>query len=59
MISNSIRCLEDITSGKLEVTADQFPNFVYNEDEADELTEENHESWDAETGLLRSSLCLW
>jgi hypothetical protein len=31
------RFLERITSGDIEVTADQFPNFVYNEHKAEEL----------------------
>ena len=51
--------LECITNGDVEVTSDQFPNFLYDEDEAKELTEENPGNWDAEKGLLWSSLCLW
>jgi hypothetical protein len=51
--------LERITNGAVEITSEQFPNFLYDEDEAEELTEENPGDWDAEKGLLRSSLCLW
>jgi len=51
--------LERITSGDVEITSDQFPNFLYDEDKAEKLTEENPDDWDAEKGLLRSSLCLW
>jgi hypothetical protein len=51
--------LERITNGDIEVTSDQFPNFLYDESEAQVLTEENPSNWDAEKGLLRSSLCLW
>jgi hypothetical protein len=51
--------LERITNGNVEITSDQFPNFLYDVDEAEELTEENPDGWDAERGLLRSSLCLW
>jgi hypothetical protein len=51
--------LERISNGDVAVTSDQFPNFLYNEDEAEDLTEENPDDWDAEKGLLRSSLCLW
>ena len=51
--------LERITNRGIEVTSDQFPNFPYDKDKAEELTEENPGNWDAEKGLLRSSLCLW
>lgn len=51
--------LERISNGDVAVTSDQFPNFLYNEDEAEDITEENPDDWDAEKGLLRSSLCLW
>jgi hypothetical protein len=49
--------LEKITSGNIEITADQFPNFLYDEDNADQPSEE--EEWDIEYGLLCSLLCLW
>ena len=39
-------------SGLVEVTANQFPTFPYDEDDADDLMEENQETWDAERGLL-------
>ena len=32
--------LEKITSGNIEITADQFPNFPYDEDNADQPSEE-------------------
>jgi hypothetical protein len=51
--------LERITNGAVEITSEQFPNFLYDEDEAEELTEEKPGDWDAEKGLLCSSLCLW
>lgn len=51
--------LERITNGDIEITSDQFPNFLYDEALAEELTEENPGNWDAEKGLLRSSLCVW
>jgi hypothetical protein len=53
------RFLDRITSGEIKVTANQFPNFLYDESEAQQLSEENPEEWDVEKGLLRSSLCLW
>lgn len=53
------RFLERITSGDIEVTADQFPNFIYNEDKADELSAHDPDDWDVEKGLLQSPLCLW
>ncbi|KAF8240101.1 hypothetical protein L208DRAFT_1428257, partial [Tricholoma matsutake] len=49
--------LEKITSGKIEITADQFPNFLYDECSAEPPSDE--EEWNVEHGLLRSSLCLW
>jgi hypothetical protein len=57
--NTSHRFLERITSGEVEVTPDAFPNFLYDESEAEELLEENPEGWNAENGLLLSSLCLW
>lgn len=54
-----ISFLERITNGDVEITSDQFPNFLYDADEAEVLTEENPDDWDAEKGLLRSGLCLW
>lgn len=51
------RFLEKITSREVEITADQFPNFLYDEINA-ELPSEDEE-WDVEYGLLHSSLCLW
>ena len=48
--------LEKITSGEIEITADQFPNFLYDEEAADLPSDGD---WDVEGGLLRSSLCLW
>jgi hypothetical protein len=51
--------LERIMNGAIKITSDQFPNFLYDEDKAEELTEENPDDWDAEKGLLHSSLCLW
>jgi hypothetical protein len=51
--------MEKITSGVVEVTADQFANFLYDESEAEEMFEDNPEEWDVEKGLLRSTLCLW
>ena len=64
-VSNLLFCLlklcfsflEKITSGNIEITADQFPNFLYNEHNADQPSEE--EEWDVEYGLLCSLLCLW
>jgi hypothetical protein len=50
------RYIERITS---EVTADQFPNFMYDESEAEELFGENPEKWDAEKSLSRLPMCLW
>lgn len=47
--------LEKITSGKIEITADQFPNFLYDECSAEPPSDE--EEWNVEHGLLRSSLC--
>jgi hypothetical protein len=49
--------LEKITSGGFEITADQFPNFLYDERNTDQPLEE--EEWDVGYGLLRSSLCFW
>jgi len=51
--------LEHITNRDVKVNSDQFPNFLYNKNEAEELTEENPGNWDAKKGLLWSSLCLW
>ena len=51
--------LERITSGDVEITSDQFPNFLYDEDKVEKLTKENQHDWDTEKGLLWSSLCLW
>ena len=48
--------LEKITSGEIEITANQFPNFLYDE-EATDLPLDG--DWDVEGGLLRSPLCLW
>jgi hypothetical protein len=64
-VSNLLFCLlkicssflEKITSGQIEITADQFPNFHYDEQNADQPLE--GEEWDVEYGLLCSSLCLW
>jgi hypothetical protein len=44
-------------NGDVEITADQFPNFLYDEEKAD-LPEEGVE-WNVESGLLTSGLCLW
>ena len=49
--------LKKITSGEIEITADQFPNFLYDERIADPPSRE--EGWDVENGLLCSPLCLW
>jgi hypothetical protein len=49
--------LEKITSGRIEITADQFPNFLYDEPNSDYPSEE--EGWNVEIGLLSSPLCLW
>ena len=49
--------LEKITSGEIEITADQFPNFLYDELNANLPSED--EEWNVEEGLLCSSLCLW
>ena len=43
--------------GDVEITADQFPNFLYDEENAD-FPEEGVE-WNVENGLLTSKLCLW
>jgi hypothetical protein len=51
--------IERITNGNVKVTSGQFPNFLYDEGEAEELTEENPTFWDVERGLLRSLLCVW
>ncbi|KAH9984331.1 hypothetical protein BJV77DRAFT_966229 [Russula vinacea] len=51
--------LNRLTSSEIRVTANQFPNFLYNESEAELLLEENLEEWNVEKGLLQSSLCLW
>jgi hypothetical protein len=51
--------IERITNGSVNVTANQFPNFLYDEDEAEKLTQENPTRWNVEKGLLRSSLCIW
>jgi hypothetical protein len=51
--------LEHITNGDIKITSDQFPDFLYNGEKMEELTEENPGNWDAEKGLLQSSLCLW
>ena len=53
------RFVERITSGNVEITSKQFPNFLYDEDEAEDLTVENPEDWDVERGLLRSAICVW
>jgi hypothetical protein len=58
-LTNLYRFLKRITSGEVEVTIDEFPNFLYDEGEAEQLLEENPNVWNAEKGLLRSSLCLW
>jgi hypothetical protein len=55
----SSRYIDNITSGLVEITADQFPNFLYDEEEADALLEDDPEDWDPERGLLRSFICLW
>ena len=49
--------LKKITSGKIEITADQFPNFLYDEQKADLPSKD--EDWNVEDGLLSSPLCLW
>ena len=46
-------------SGDVEVTADQFPNFLYDEAEAEELLVYDLDDWDIEKGLLQSPLCFW
>ena len=46
-------------SGEVKVTAEQFPNFLYDENESEYLFEENPAGWDVEKGLLRLPLCLW
>jgi hypothetical protein len=51
--------LEKITSGEIAITAEQFPNFLYDEDLAVPLNMNNLAEWDVEKGLLRSDLCLW
>lgn len=51
--------VDKIMNGEVEVTADQFPNFLYDEREAEELLEGNPEGWDVEKGLLRGVLCVW
>jgi hypothetical protein len=38
--------------------ADQFPNFLYDEEDA-ELQKKESKKWDVENGLLTSRLCLW
>lgn len=48
--------LEKITSGEIEITADQFPNFLYDEEAADLPSDGD---WDVKGGLLHSPLCLW
>jgi hypothetical protein len=53
------RFLDHLTSGEIRVTANQFPNFLYDESEVELLLEENLEEWNVEKGLLQSSLCLW
>lgn len=47
--------LKKITSGEIEIMADQFPNFLYDECSAKPPSEE--EEWNVEHGLLHSSLC--
>ncbi|KAF8225243.1 hypothetical protein L208DRAFT_1380731 [Tricholoma matsutake] len=54
---NDPKFLEKITSREVEITADQFPNFLYDEINA-ELPSEDEE-WDVKYGLLHSSMCLW
>ena len=46
------RFLERITSGDVKVTSDQFPNFLYDEDEAEELLVHDPTDWDVGKGLL-------
>jgi hypothetical protein len=42
----------------VRITSNQFLNFLYDEDKAEELTEENPDDWDAEKGLLQLLLYL-
>jgi hypothetical protein len=53
------RFLEKIVNGDIEITAEQFPNFLYDEGVAEEVSEDNPLDWDVEKGLLRSPLCVW
>jgi hypothetical protein len=57
LLTLSSRFLEKITSGEIEITADQFPNFLYDEANADPPS--GDEEWNVENGLLCSTLCLW
>ena len=57
LLTVSSSFLEKITSGEIEITADQFPNFLYDERNADPPS--GDEEWDVENGLLCSPLCLW
>lgn len=43
--------------GEIEITADQFPNFLYDEFNADPPSRDGE--WNVENGLLCSPLCLW
>jgi hypothetical protein len=53
------RFVDEISHGKVQLTPDVFPNFLYNDEFAETLVEDNLEDWDPEMGLLRSSLCVW
>jgi hypothetical protein len=44
--------LEKITSRNIKIMADQFPNFLYNEDNADQSSEEE---WNVEYGDMSTS----
>ena len=55
-LNRSSSFLKKITSGEIEITADQFPNFLYDELNANPPSEEE---WNVEDGLLCSPLCLW
>ena len=57
LLTFSFSFIEKITSGRIEITADQFPNFLYDEVNSDFPSEED--GWDVENGLLCSPLCLW
>ena len=57
LLTVSSSFIERIMSGEIGITANQFPNFLYNEHVADLPSRE--EDWDVENGLLCSDFCLW